>query len=241
MVMLDKLTPFVQGQHIEANRLQAYRQAFASHPARLIVLRSFLQEEVAEKISRFLTREAVYQRAYRLYSSPEKVSEQAWLQAPEQDRFYQYGVISDIVEVAPEFRMSPNLLTYLRFSHLVVEPEFQSLFASVCGLPLGPETQFDVHAMKRGDFLRQHNDRIQNRRLAFVLYLSQDWSPDWGGALHIVDDDGQVTQVEAEFNSIIVFDVTAHATHFVTPVTCAAGERARLSIGGWFLNPDSPR
>ena len=92
--------------------------------------------------------------------------------------------------------------------------------------------------LRRGEFLRPHNDRDLNRRLAFVLYLSAHWSPSFGGALCVLDHDANVTQIEAEYNSLVVFDVTEHKEHFITPISSAAGERSRLSIGGWLKNPD---
>ena len=37
---------------------------------------------------------------------------------------------------------------------------------------------------------------------------------------------------------MVVFDVLAETEHRVTPVEPAAGDRARLTIGGWYHRPD---
>jgi Rps23 Pro-64 3,4-dihydroxylase Tpa1-like proline 4-hydroxylase len=50
------------------------------------------------------------------------------------------------------------------------------------------------------------------------------------------DETGE-SQIEATYNSIVVFDVQAENTHFVAPIEGAAGETRRLTIGGWFPTP----
>jgi Rps23 Pro-64 3,4-dihydroxylase Tpa1-like proline 4-hydroxylase len=232
---LIKITPSTQAQHLDKDILRAYRHAFMGHPAHLLVLRSFLQEDVAKQISKFLTDEAKYRQAYGLYSAADSVPKDEWLNAPEENRFYTYGLID---EIPTEFRLSPNLFIYLKFTTALVDSKFKPFFEAISGLSLGNTTEVQVHSTTRGDFLRPHNDKGRNRRLAFVLYLSADWEPRFGGALHIIHRDGAETVIEAEYNSLMIFDVTAHKHHFIAPITPAAGERARLSIGGWVHNPE---
>jgi Rps23 Pro-64 3,4-dihydroxylase Tpa1-like proline 4-hydroxylase len=54
----------------------------------------------------------------------------------------------------------------------------------------------------------------------------------------VVDGQGCRTKIEAEYNSIIVFDVAAGTTHFVDLISPEAGDRARVTIGGWYHKPD---
>ena len=89
--------------------------------------------------------------------------------------------------------------------------------------------------MIRGDFLRPHSDDNRNRRLALVIYLSHNWQRDFGGLLRVVHEDGNFTEVEPEFNSMIAFDVLSAPAHFVLPI-CA--DQPRLSIGGWYHRID---
>jgi Rps23 Pro-64 3,4-dihydroxylase Tpa1-like proline 4-hydroxylase len=69
------------------------------------------------------------------------------------------------------------------------------------------------------------------------MYLSPGWSPSFGGALHMADEAGGDTRVEATYNSIVVFDVQAENSHLVAPIEGAAGETRRLTIGGWYPKP----
>ena len=45
------------------------------------------------------------------------------------------------------------------------------------------------HIYRRGDYLGCHDDDIEEaeegRRIAFILYLSKDWKPEYGGALSL--------------------------------------------------------
>jgi SM-20-related protein len=85
-----------------------------------------------------------------------------------------------------------------------------------------------------GQFLRMHDDRHDDeaRRYAYVLNLSRDWEPDWGGLLHFVEDDG--SQREAfvpRFNTLSLFKVPKK--HFVGVVAPWA-QQPRLAITGWW-------
>jgi Rps23 Pro-64 3,4-dihydroxylase Tpa1-like proline 4-hydroxylase len=85
-----------------------------------------------------------------------------------------------------------------------------------------------------GDFLHIHDDVdvIKKRRLAYVLNLTRRWSPEWGGILNFVDDDGHISEGYAPcFNALNVFEVGVR--HFVSYVAPFAGE-PRISVTGWF-------
>ncbi len=87
-----------------------------------------------------------------------------------------------------------------------------------------------------GHFLTQHNDEnIEEGRLyAYVLGLSKDWNPDWGGILNILDDKGNIVKsIAPKYNSLSLFKVPQN--HFVSYVTPFA-KRERLSITGWLLD-----
>ena len=57
MVDRQKLGAWIQPQHLEDAALEQYREFYTSHPARLVVIRDFLQPQIAERLSRFLSGE----------------------------------------------------------------------------------------------------------------------------------------------------------------------------------------
>lgn len=86
-----------------------------------------------------------------------------------------------------------------------------------------------------GQFLMPHNDMeaAQGRRYAFVINLSRDWRPDWGGQLQFLDEDGAIVETFLpRWNSLSLFRVPQ--THQVTPVAPWAA-RPRHAVTGWWL------
>ena len=235
---LRRLASWIQAQHLEPQALAGYRDAFAGHPARMVVIWNFLAPQAAERLSRFLAGEAEFQPEYGVYDVEGAVPEAAFQAADDANRFFR---LRKLVATPPQFRMSPNALTYLQFRRAFQQPELRAFFESISGLPLGWSDDFGAHSMIQGDFLRPHSDDNRNRRLALVIYLSPDWTRECGGVLRLQQPDGNVTEVEPEYNSMIAFDVLAAPAHLVLPITPSAGDRARLSIGGWYHKVDTPR
>jgi Rps23 Pro-64 3,4-dihydroxylase Tpa1-like proline 4-hydroxylase len=91
-----------------------------------------------------------------------------------------------------------------------------------------------VTAYTPGHYLTRHRDQVdsEERRLAYVLGLTEEWHPDWGGLLQFYDDDGTPRDAWApRYNSLALFDVRhVHAVKYVTPYA----RKPRLSLTGWF-------
>ena len=231
----DALRRWIQPQHLDAAAIAGYRGSFESHPARLVVVHGFFREDVAERLSRFLLREAEYRPEYGIYSVEGAVPEERYLAADDGDRFFRLHRLAGIPE---QHRFSRNALTYLQLRDAFQQPAFESYFEELSGMELGASDDFGVHSMRRGDYLRAHADDNKDRALALVMYLTPEWSPAFGGSLHMVHPDGGETRVDADYNSIVVFDVLAGTSHSVAPVEASSGDLARVTIGGWYHRPD---
>lgn len=234
------LKDWIQSRHLQPDTIKACRQAFISHPARVLVLKNFLIDPVAEKLSRFLSHEARFELAYGLYSKNVKdgnisgVSLTAWLEAEEEEKFYRF---SDYAGVLDEFQLSSNRTMFKQFFSALRNNKFRLFFEEVSGLELGSTPLINAYAYKSGDFLSHHTDDVKSKRLSFIFYLSPHWDHRFGGLLHLIDHNGDVTKVAPDYNSLVIFDVAAKTKHFINPVEPCAGERARLTISGWFLAP----
>jgi hypothetical protein len=228
----QKLAPWIQPQHLDEPALEAYRSAFTSHPARLVVIKDFLVPHVAERLSRFLAAEAEFRSEFGLYSVEGAVTEDDWLSAADEDRLFRLG---KLVGTPPQFRTSVNALTYLQFRTTFQRPELKGFFEAISGMPLGASDDFGAHAMSEGDLLRPHSDDNRDRQLALVIYLTPGWKRQNGGVLRVIHRDERFTDVEPEYNSMIAFDVLSAPAHFVSPVHAQGREEMRrLSIGGWY-------
>jgi len=87
-----------------------------------------------------------------------------------------------------------------------------------------------------GDFLSPHVDS-PNGTLGFVLHMTKNWLPEYGGLLHFMDDDRKVVErIEVpEYNSLTLFYLPENKGkwHFVSPVSPGTPE-IRLTYTGWF-------
>lgn len=238
--MIDhyRLNSWIHPRHLDPEAMEAYCRAFTGHPARVLVVKDFLVNDVAERLSQFLSCEAQFKSVYGLYSNVHRdgnisdVSKDTWLEADEQNRFYRW---SDYVGVFDEFRLSSNLLLFQNFLLAFRHNNFRRVFEEISGLRFGPTPLINAYSYGTGDFLSSHTDDVKNKRLSFVLYLSSHWEHRFGGILHLIDRNGDLIQIEPDFNSLVIFDVTARTEHFVSAVEPCAGERTRITISGWFL------
>lgn len=91
------------------------------------------------------------------------------------------------------------------------------------------------------DYLLCHDDNMGDRRIAFILYLSKNWTAEDGGALDLFDTDEHglprnvVKSLLPEYNSLVFFEVVDNSYHQVAEVT--SPEKSRWSINGWFHGP----
>lgn len=83
-----------------------------------------------------------------------------------------------------------------------------------------------------GHFLNAHNDvgEIKERRAAYVMGLTKNWSRNWGGQLLFLDGDDVSHGFTPSFNTLTLFKVPRD--HIVTQVSSFAGA-GRYSIAGW--------
>src|SRR5215213_1492110 len=232
------LKDWVQSRYLQADTLESYRRAFTSHPARVLVLKDILLDEVAEKLSRFLSHEARFELTHGLYSQNVKdgnisdVSPAAWLEAEEEKRFYRF---SDYAGVLDEFQLSPNRTVFQQFFSALRNNKFRLFFEEISGLELGSTPLINAYSYHSGDFLGLHTDDVKGKRLSFIFYLSPHWERPFGGSLHLISHSGDVTEIAPDYNTLVIFDVAAETKHFIDPVEQCAGERARLTVSGWFL------
>ncbi|MDG1387936.1 MAG: 2OG-Fe(II) oxygenase family protein [Halioglobus sp.] len=107
-----------------------------------------------------------------------------------------------------------------------------------------PEIGFcDAQAtcFEAGHFLTTHDDDIggKNRVAAYVISMTKNWNPNWGGALQFFNGQGNIEEgFLPAFNTLNVFQIPqSHAVEFITPFALGS----RLSITGWFRTGKDPR
>jgi len=89
-----------------------------------------------------------------------------------------------------------------------------------------------IHISERDDFLKIHADfnwhhKLQaHRRCNALLYLNEEWHPEWGGYTELWNRDmsTKVDEVEPAFNRLLVFSTGEHSNHGApVPNACPEG------------------
>lgn len=100
-----------------------------------------------------------------------------------------------------------------------------------------PGGHLDIHA----DY-NYHPATGLDRRLNVIIYLNENWNPDWGGALELWDRDMKqcARSIYPEFNRLVVFDVNDWNYHgHPDPLLCPEGE-SRKSIALYYYSNGRP-
>jgi Rps23 Pro-64 3,4-dihydroxylase Tpa1-like proline 4-hydroxylase len=94
--------------------------------------------------------------------------------------------------------------------------------------------EYFLSSYRQGDFLATHTDQ-GNGVVAFVLNLTKDWRPEYGGMLHVETSPNCYSAVNPEFNSLVIMEIKEgeDLNHFVSEVTKSAPDN-RIAISGWF-------
>jgi hypothetical protein len=153
------------------------------------------------------------------------VSEDEYDSLPARDRFLRFGQIDS--EPLSDGAAGPDAALA---AAALGGAEFRSGLAAASGYVLA-ESHFDVHVMRRGDFIGWHTDARGGRKVGLLVYLTESRGEGNGGILEPRQPDG-LQRFVPEFNRALIFGVDALAVHRVTPV---ASDTPRLTVGMWFL------
>lgn len=93
-------------------------------------------------------------------------------------------------------------------------------------------SEFFISRYSSGDFLSRHSDHTKG--IAFVWNLTQDWRPEYGGNLSLIDPDTQeIRTLIPQFNTLSLFNLQEEVDHWVSEVSSFA-PKERIAITGWF-------
>ena len=142
-------------------------------------------------------------------------------------------------------------LTYKTFSNLL-SLDFVTHLSAITGItPLYPDIGLHGggwHMHKAGGNLALHLDysihpktQLQ-RKLNLIVYLEEEYKPEWGGGLEFWSHDEEnnrplekVKVIEPVFNRAVLFDTTQNSWHgFPQPITCPEG-KMRKSFAVYYM------
>ena len=219
-----------------------YRNRLLSHGR--VQIPGFLQEPSAARLRECLSNEVPWQTALRSdrpvagsdNAAHSEVAHQALLHTLYQRARDAFEFVFDRYRMIDARRdgLDPELVL-----HAVVDflntPPFLDFARHLTGDPAIRMVSAIAVRYRHGHFLRAHNDHAGNedRAYAYVINLSRDWLPDWGGLLQFLDPAERrvVDTFVPLWNSLSLFRVPQ--PHVVSLVAPWAGS-PRYSITGWF-------
>ena len=119
------------------------------------------------------------------------------------------------------------------FAEFLSSPPVLDLLMAITGSDDLVYADCQATRYRSGDFLTPHNDELEgmHRRFAYVLGLTPNWLPRWGGLLHFVDAKGGVDEtITPRFNALSLFAIGQ--SHYVSQVATYA-PIPRISVTGW--------
>lgn len=131
------------------------------------------------------------------------------------------------------------------------QPAFVALLSELTGIPgLLADDSLEgggLHQSQRGGFLNVHADftvhphrRTWQRRVNLLIYLNEDWQPEYGGDLELWERDMSrcTTKIAPLFNRAVIFNTDADSYHgFPEPIQCPEGV-TRKSIALYYFTEE---
>ena len=129
--------------------------------------------------------------------------------------------------------VSSKISLIKEFYELLSSNEFISLMEKLTNEKLSGKIDMQSHVMTQGNYLLFHDDVVEGRSIAYIVYLTS-LNPKDGGALRlygIKSPLNPVKKIYPKFNSFACFKVSKKSLHDVEEVK---SKKNRLTIGGWF-------
>ncbi|XP_029986912.1 prolyl 3-hydroxylase OGFOD1 [Sphaeramia orbicularis] len=122
---------------------------------------------------------------------------------------------------------------------------FRLWLEEVLGVELEPTVDISCAKYEYTDVLLCHDDELEGRRVAFILYLVPPWQNSDGGTLDLYTTDSNfqpqdiVKSLVPSWNTLVLFEVSPVSFHQVSEVL--SQDKCRLSLSGWFHGPSLER
>ncbi|XP_042545867.1 prolyl 3-hydroxylase OGFOD1 isoform X1 [Dipodomys spectabilis] len=123
--------------------------------------------------------------------------------------------------------------------------DFRTWLSDISNIALESTIDMSCAKYEFTDALLCHDDELEGRRIAFILYLVPSWDISLGGTLDLYSTDEHfqpkqiVKSLVPSWNKLVFFEVSPVSFHQVSEVL--SEETSRLSISGWFHGPSVTR
>ena len=121
-----------------------------------------------------------------------------------------------------------------KFHSFIISKKFISLIQKLTSEKLVQKIDMQAHVFQQNDYLLFHDDDLEGRKIAYILYLSQGFISKDGGKLRLYDiknPTSPIKEIAPKFNSFVCFRVSKKSLHAVEEIMA---NKKRITVGGWF-------
>lgn len=206
--MANLLSSWINSRWLDETGIEQFKKRFSGAlPYSHGILTDFLREDTIVALFTALTKEAFIHKECDLFS----------------------------LSQTADFSNSDNELLK-KFYLFASSKEFASFMQRLTGLTMIPgalDLAGSLYAS--GDYLLCHDDRVEDRKIAYVLYLSKDFEKKDGAEFVVFNHQKKRPTTIAYtypplWNSLMVFEVSPVSFHMVAE---NLSSKKRYAIGGW--------
>ena len=122
-----------------------------------------------------------------------------------------------------------------KFNSSLLSWDFFSLIEKITSSKFKGTLDMSATLYENTDFLLPHDDEIEGRKIAYLLYLSENFTEKDGGSFILYNSkNNSPTTISKKFvphfNSLLLFEVSKNSFHEVSEVLTS---KKRFTIGGW--------
>lgn len=125
----------------------------------------------------------------------------------------------------------------MRLKDTLYGKEFLKFMETVSGCKLTSKVDMAGLLFPQGGNLLCHDDELEGRRIAYILYMVSDWEKGDGGTLDFYSVDNHLEPAKVvhsfvpQWNTFLFFEVRPESFHQVSEILA---DKERISISGWF-------
>ncbi|NWR34656.1 OGFD1 hydroxylase, partial [Tachuris rubrigastra] len=162
------------------------------------------------------------------------------------------GRHNDLLSLRQSEELGANPAPHIAALRNALCEEFRPWLSAVTQIELEPTIDISCAKYEYTDVLLCHDDELEGRRIAFILYLVPPWEGSDGGTLDLYSTDEhfqpqQITKsLVPSWNTLVFFEVSPVSFHQARSLTCClallqvsevVSHKCRLSVSGWFHGP----
>ncbi|MGK0208890.1 MAG: Rps23 Pro-64 3,4-dihydroxylase Tpa1-like proline 4-hydroxylase [Patescibacteria group bacterium] len=207
------MTGFVEWVNREIfteNSMNSVKKSYKkSEPFNHVVIEDFLTDELAKKLLAVIMKEKFI---------------------PKESDLFSMSQTDDLHFSSDEF--------VKKFNTDFLDWNFFAFISEITGIEFKGTLSMAASKYSYTDRLLCHDDRLEGRKIAYILYLSEEFSTKDGGGFLMYDtrekgEAGSIAKkILPKFNSLLFFEVTEKSFHAVEE---NFSQKDRFAIGGWLV------